>query len=300
MTEQYQVELKTYGSSGKFEITNGQTSINIRQLKIEEYEPDGTGTEFKIVGGQIWNLAGSGDFFEMVTNPNGTKTVLYEAFDNKFGNFFLGVTVGHESETKEIQDELSQETVSVQPKSLKFSVKIEGWPFQSPQNQLRYGLVVDSSTFVDGVPQQVQNETTTADTIVVKSSAGKVAFPKSYFVTKDGGSLGPVKEQRALGSVVPGSGGNEPTLTLVFQAEENLTSIVYDPDIILQADLPEEEKVQQEQKTEQSVSDSDSSSSAWVWGLLAVGLVVLIIVVWAVWFRKKKGKNEVNPEIETN
>jgi hypothetical protein len=147
-----QVSVKFMGRSGGLKLYGlDDRFIMVHQEKLQELDSAGN----KVGGG--WNTAGGSWSPVEMSTVNGTTT--YNAtFTKEAKGVFFQLSAWLSQGDVQVFDEMVNATVNLTANQAKFSIKVEGWQFQDPSNQLQYSLYVkDKYTENDVV---VSNETT--------------------------------------------------------------------------------------------------------------------------------------------
>jgi hypothetical protein len=228
--------MRTMGKSGNFEISDGVTSIRIKQDKVQELDQN-----YDVIGSKQWNLSGSGDFSSPVTQNDGTYVVTYNASDARYGEFRLVILVASSEDSLQ-KDPFTQKQVALKADNLKFSVEFKNWAFESASNILRYGLVIQTSDLSPSVPGAVPGPTPDTPGVLVskvRSRAGEVEFPSDFYVgfASDPEVLEPRSKMSGAAVSVSTVNDRDFTVGVMFRAEENLARIVYDPGIVLESTI---------------------------------------------------------------
>ncbi len=214
------------GRSGGFKLAS--TVVDTRFIKIRQVKLQEITSEEKIIGGSIWNLAGSGDFGNVDTYSNGVRVVTYKATKEERDStitFELVCLIGNDMDTKVVEP-FTKEDVLIKANSLKFSVRITGWPFKDTKNFLTYGIEVshqDNTTQSDDI---TNTNATKPGLNLVQLPTGNIYLPKIAIINGEKKDINIKTTKIANSNVVYFS----------FPAGK---TIVYDPDIIL--DVPSTE-----------------------------------------------------------
>jgi hypothetical protein len=134
-----------FGSSGQFAIIPASGTgkwLKVKLRKLEEIGPDEVGSDHEVSGFGNHDFVWNGPYYTLIDGVNATCMNFTDTFtvNSQEVTFALTTVVI----PTDVEVPYGNETVTITANSLKFSVQIQNWPFQSTNNSLAWGITVES------------------------------------------------------------------------------------------------------------------------------------------------------------